>query len=371
MNPPEKKLFKDWFDIDAARRLSEQIQAVHPSFDSAAFEKKATRNLEKLEMNARVAQFSEAMAAYLPADKEVALQILTRSLPPCLPGAENVTDGWLQWPLGKFIADYGLPHFETAMQAMIALTQRFSSEFAVRPFIEQQPDKTLARLLELTTHPSPHVRRWCSEGSRPLLPWGKKLHALVADPNPVAVILEALKDETELYVQKSVANHLNDIAKHHPEWVIQRCQAWQNDAGPGRQWIIRHGLRTLIKQGHPDALALLGYGKLSHLQASLTLQPAEIEIGQSTEMNLTLQNLNKTAQDLLIDYAVTYVRKQAGTGRKVFKWTTTRIAAGENMTLTKKHPMKITSVRALYPGNHRVEILINGKVMCGSAFDLI
>ena len=370
MSTTEKKLFKDWFDAEAADRLGAQILAVYPDFNLPAFKRSAVRNLQALEMNDRVAQFSAALARYLPENKDQALKILTASLPPCLPGEKNVTDGWLQWPLGKFIADYGLPHFETAMTAIVELTQRFSSEFAVRPFIETEQTRTLDRLLSFTTHPSPHVRRWCSEGSRPLLPWGKKLHALVADPSPVWPILEALKDDPSPYVQKSVANHLNDISKNHPALLVKRCQIWQKHATPSRRWIVRHGLRTLIKQGDPDALALLGYDAVRQLQTALDIQPAEIKIGQSVAMSLTLLNQSNRQQDLLIDYAVTYVRKQKGTGRKVFKWTTTQLPAGESIALSKKHPMKLTSVRTLYPGSHKVEILINGQVMCEGAFIL-
>ena len=56
-----------------------------------------------------------------------------------------------------------------------------------------------------------HVRRLASEGCRPRLPWSFKLRELIADPSPVAPILENLRADPSLYVRKSVANHLNDI----------------------------------------------------------------------------------------------------------------------------------------------------------------
>lgn len=370
MNTPEKKRFKDWFDKEAAERLATQIAAVYPAFDRRTFIRQATRNLDALEMNARVAQFSQALAGCLPENKEEALRILTRSLPPILPGTEQITGGWLQWPLGKFIADYGLPHFETAMQAMIELTQRFSSEFAIRPFIEHRQEKTLSRLLALTNHPSPHVRRWCSEGSRPLLPWGKKLQALVEDPAPVWPILEALKDDPEPYVRKSVANHLNDIAKNHPDKVIDRCRRWQKDAGPGRQWIIRHGLRTLLKDGNPEALKLLGFAGTDGLSVKFTLRPKKIVIGESVLLACTLSHTGRIPLNLMIDYAVTYLRQKGKTGRKVFKWTKVMLPPGESLHLEKTHAFRPTSIRALYPGNHRVQIQINGVEMATGSFVL-
>src|SRR5690606_36358956 len=81
--------------------------------------------------------------------------------------------------------------------------------------------------------------------------------ALVADPAPTAPILETLKNDPALYVRKSVANHLNDIAKDHPEAVLDRVEGWDR-AEPHTAWIVKHGLRTLIKKGHPRALALFG-----------------------------------------------------------------------------------------------------------------
>jgi len=370
MSTTEKKLFKDWFDAEAASLLGRQLQTACPALDLETFTKSATQHLETLEMNARVAQFSEAMAATLPENKKQALEILIKSLPEPQKGTEQITDGWLLWPVGKFIADYGPPHFDTAMTAMIELTKRFTSEFAVRPFVEEMPDQTFARLYKLTDDPNPHVRRWCSEGTRPLLPWGKKLHELVADPSPSWRILEALKDDPSLYVQKSVGNHLNDISKNHPKLVIKRCAEWLKDATPQRKWIINRGLRTLIKDGNRGALKLLGYVPPKKLEASLELKPETISIGQLTVLKLELTNHHSRSQNLLIDYAVTYVRKQKRIGRKVFKWKTCEIAKGETVKLQKKHPMKLTTTRTLYPGVHDVEILVNGVSVAKDGFQL-
>ena len=142
------------------------------------------------------------------------------------------------------------------MQAQHALTRRFSAEFSIRPFLVRDQTRTLARLLEWTTDPDPHVRRLCSEGSRPRLPWGMRLTAFVQDPGPVLPILERLKDDPSLYVRRSVANHLGDIAKDHPERVFALCEAWLDGASNERKWLIRHALRHPAGKGHPTALAL-------------------------------------------------------------------------------------------------------------------
>lgn len=357
----EKKAFKDWFDAAAARRLGEQVRRVWPDFPLERFETRATRRLKALEFHGRIHQFADALAECLPSDPAVAMDTLCRSLPPCLPGEEAVTDGWLQWPLGHFIATRGLKEFEVAFHFMTELTQRFSSEFAVRPFVEAYPEKTFAELLKRTRHPSPHVRRWCSEGPRPRLPWGKRLDALMADPSPLWPILEALKDDPSPYVRKSVANCLNDIAKDHPDLLLERMERWSKGAGAERKWIIRHALRTLIKAGNPRALALMGYQADPPVKATITLRPKNIAIGDTVELAARLRNQSTEAQELLIDFVVGFPGKTGAAREKVFKWTTFTLEPGETRELRKTLTLfKPTSIRALYPGKHSIQLQLNG-----------
>jgi len=366
----ERKAFKDYFDRAAGRQLAAQVAGAMPGFDERGFVADAARGLGKLEFAGRVQQFSDALARHLPDDVPRALDVLTRSLPAELPNCDSVTDGWLQWPVGQFIADHGVDYFDESMEAMIELTKRFSSEFAVRPFVERRPRETFARLLELTGHESPHVRRWCSEGTRPRLPWGVKLRDLVADPGPIWPILERLKDDDELYVRRSVANNLNDIAKDHAKPVIERCRRWAKGAGDGRNWIIKQGLRSLIKDGDPGALAVIGFGPPKKLTASLVCKPKKTAIGGGVELLAELSSGGARAQSLLVDYAVHYVRKGGKSSRKVFKWTTVELPGGEGRSIAKKHAMKPTSIRALYPGVHRVELQVNGVAVAETSFRL-
>jgi 3-methyladenine DNA glycosylase AlkC len=365
----ERPAIKDWFDRKAAKALAAQIGSAHAKFDRARFVRLATKDLPRLEFADRVRQFSGALRATLPESVPDALSVLTDSLPELLPGSEDVSDGWLQWPVGQFIADHGLEHYPESMAAMIELTQRFSAEFAVRPFVEAVPDRTFRQLLKLTKHRNVHVRRWCSEGTRPRLPWGRKLRDLVADPGPIWPILERLKDDSELYVRRSVANNLNDIAKDHPDRVVERCQAWLEKRTPNREWLVRHALRSLIKDGHPGALALVGFGPPEKLQTRLRVAPAAIRVGESMTMTAEIVSSARRSQRLAVDYAVHYVRK-SGTSAKVFKWTTAELPAGGRVTLEKRHHMKVTTIRALYPGAHRVELQVNGVRCAKAAFQL-
>jgi 3-methyladenine DNA glycosylase AlkC len=366
----ERKLFKDWFDRAAAQQLAQQVSAVHKGFDDRRFIRLATQKVSDLEFHARIRQFSDAFAETLPDSYPKAVDLLIRSLPPALEGCDQIKDGYLFWPFGQFIADHGLDHFDESMNAMTELTQRFTSEFAVRPFVEKHPTKTFKRLTSLTTHSNPHVRRWCSEGVRTRLPWGKKLHNLIAEPSPVWTILEALKDDPEIYVRRSVANNVNDLAKDHPDAVLARCGTWSKDASPERVWVINRALRSLIKDGHPHALKIIGFGPPKKLSANLETKPKRISIGDSVELCATLSSDFQRRQKLLIDYAVQYVRKGGNTGSKVFKWKQIELPSRGEATLTKKHSMRITTIRALYPGTHKVELQINGERVAETEFEL-
>lgn len=366
----ERKLFKDWFDRDAARQLARKVSSIDKNFDENKFIRLATGKINDLEFHARIRQFSNAFAETLSSAYPQAIDILIRSLPPALEGCDQIKEGYLFWPIGQFIADHGLDHFEDSLYAMTELTQRFTSEFAVRPFLEKHPDKTLENLTALTSHHNPHVRRWCSEGVRTRLPWGKKLHHLIADPAPIWLILEKLKDDPEIYVRRSVANNANDLAKDHPEAVIARCKSWSKNASPERLWVINRSLRSLIKDGHPAALRVVGYNPPKKLTAHLQAKPKRISIGDSVELTANMSSSLSRSQKLLIDYAVHYVRKGGKTGIKVFKWKQIELPASDDATLTKQHSMRITTIRALYPGTHKVELQVNGVRIAETKFEL-
>ena len=370
MSESDRKLFKDWFDEEAAALLAGQV-GQSKQFDREAFLKLALKDLRQLEMQGRVKQFSHALAHALPQDKEIALSILKETLPPAQTNCESITNGWLQWPIGQFIADYGIGHFEAAFATMIELTKRFSSEFAIRPFLESEPEEVFPRLLALTSHPNPHLRRWCSEGVRTRLPWGRKLHLLIADPSPIWPILEALRDDEEKYVQKSIANNLNDLSKDHPGEVVSLCRRWMNDPTPQRRWIVKHALRTLIKEGNPEALAVIGYGEPVDLSVEFLTGVDAIKIGESIDLTVALGSGSGEPQSLIIDFLVHYVRQGGKTSGKVFKWKIIDLAPGERITLTKKHSFRPTSIRALYPGHHRIEIQVNGHRLAESSFELM
>lgn len=366
----DRKAFKDYFDAVAVADLGKQMKSAWKNFPTASFRKAALADLDSLEFSQRVSRIAECLRAALPSNVPQALSILTDSLPPALPNCDSVTDGWLQWPIGQFIADYGTDYFDESMTAMIQLTQVFTSEFAVRPFMIQSPQRTIERLFDLTQHPSPHVRRWCSEGVRPRLPWGSIIKSLVKDPAPILPILDTLHNDEELYVRRSVANNLNDIAKNHPAIVIDRCLHYQQLGSPHSPWVIRHALRTLIKDGHQDALALLGYHPPRRISARLSVSPKTAVVGDTLELTSTLLNASKRSQQLAIDFELTFVRQNQKSSAKVFKWKSVTLSAGEQVEIVKRHSMKATTVRKLYAGEHKIRLMVNGAALAETDFSL-
>ena len=367
----EHKRYKDWFNEEAAQAWARQVSSVYSQFDSELFVRIVTRGLGRLEFKQRVLRFARALRETLPQDIPDAMGVLVECFPEPLPDCDSPNDGWLQWPAGEFIALYGLEHPEDSLEAMEVLTQVFTAEFAVRPFVARYPEQTLAHLLSLVEHPSPHVRRWCSEGLRPRLPWGRVLRHLVEDPGPIFPVLETLKDDPELYVRRSVANNLNDISKDHPELLLDLCRQWLKGASEERRWGIKHALRTLTRQGHPGALALQGFGPVGRsIGVALELSSRTLVMGEEIVLTATLSNSGKKALRLQLDYVLHLVRRRGKMNEKVFKWKSLELGPGEALKLTRNHRLEPNTQRRLYPGTHAVEVQLNGERFGRSEFHL-
>ena len=105
-------------------------------------------------------------------------------------------------------------------------------------------------------------------------------------PPPCQVVW--LVDDPEAYVRTSVANHLNDISKDHPELTVEVAGRWLAGGTEGRTWIVNRGLRTLVKQGHEGALSLLGFGAPRARLEAIGVSPDPAEIGAKVELSATV-----------------------------------------------------------------------------------
>jgi 3-methyladenine DNA glycosylase AlkC len=277
---------------------------------------------------------------------------------------------WALWPVGEFVARRGLETPERALQVLHALTQSFTAEWAIRPFILEHPALTFATLARWVDDPSEHVRRLVSEGSRPRLPWGMQLKPLVADPSPTLPLLEALMDDDSDYVRKSVANHLNDIAKDHPHLVADWLEKHLPGASRQRHALLRHASRSLIKGGDARVLGAFGQGGQFRGEAVLSTSPSRIRLGDAITLDVVLRPAGKKPLSLVVDYAVHHIKANGSASAKVFKGWTFALPPAQTRTLRKTHAIKPITTRRYFSGTHRVELLVNGRVVAEARFEL-
>lgn len=367
----EQLKFKDYYDAKLALLLAEQIEAVYADFDSHNFVEFVRQRVEPLELKARVAMIAEGLQHYLPTNYPTAVQILLGILGDELTEAAGMFDaGYHLMPVAYFVEVYGLEHPAVSLNAIYEITKRFTSEFAIRPYLQRYPEQALAVVRQWAQDPNPHVRRLVSEGTRTRLPWGARLTQFIENPYPVLELLTLLRDDDSAYVRKSVANSLNDLSKDHPELVISTLKEWLQTPTSKRTWVARHGLRTLIKAGHRDALNLLGYGPPHFSTCRLTVTPESIHLGESITLNVELTSEAPFNQPLMIDYVVHFARPNSKTSPKVFKWKSIELAANGALHLEKAHTIKPVTVRRYYSGEHRVDLQINGECVTRTSFIL-
>jgi 3-methyladenine DNA glycosylase AlkC len=353
---------KNSYGPDIPRRIAAMIAQVHPAFPKAAFLRDALAGYEVLELMPRGRHIAQALRTHLPQDVPAALDILLASLDAPRGDAGGSLASFLFMPHTVYVSAYALDHFDAAMRAQHALTQRFTAEFSIRPFIEKYPERTLAQLRTWAGDPSPHVRRLVSEGTRPRLPWAPRLRALQRDPRPALELLELLKDDPELYVRRSVANHLNDIGKDHPALLATIAKRWLKNAGPERAWIVRHALRSAIKRGETGALAVSGFGARAEVAVrKAEIIPARVRIGGKVSIAFDLVNKLSHSQRVLADLCVHYQKSNGKTAPKVFKLKTVELAPKARLHFEKKLSLADLTTRRHFPGRHRVEVLLNGR----------
>jgi hypothetical protein len=194
------------------------------------------------------------------------------------------------------------------------------------------------------------------------------LRAYQKDPAPVLKLLEELKDDPELYVRRSVANNLNDIGKDHPALLVDVARRWWRGASEERRWIVRHALRSLVKRGNASALKLLGFGGKPGVRIARVRLPKRARIGETLRFEVEIASTSKTPQDLMIDYAVHFVKANGKASPKVFKLRKLRLAAGERVGLQGRVSLKVHTTRTPRPGRHALELIANGARLPLGAF---
>jgi 3-methyladenine DNA glycosylase AlkC len=318
---------------------------------------------DSLELMDRGRKIATALKVYLPEDFKSAVGILIASLDsPVEHDENNSIASFIFLPHTIYVTENGLDDFDTSMQAHYQLTQKFTSEFAIRPFIQRYPEKCLALLTVWANDPNQHVRRLVSEGTRSRLPWASRLPEFIQDPTPVIQLLELLKDDPELYVRRSVANNLNDIGKDHPELLASIAKRWLKNASNDRVWLVKHALRSAIKRGEQGALLALGYVNVADVAVvNVLISPIKAKMGTSVQINFELINQATKTAALMVDFSIHFIKANGKANPKVFKLKAIELASKQSHVFSKKVSLKPMSTRTLYEGLHKVEVIINGQ----------
>ncbi|MGN8001688.1 DNA alkylation repair protein [Acidovorax sp. 22279] len=366
MAEPLKHLLND----TVPPRIAAMVRRAWRKFDTTAFLQQVEPGYESLELMARGQRIAHALQAHLPQDVPRALGVLVDSMDPSMgidaAGEPDAGDrpysAFLYLPHSIYIGTHGLQHFEAAMAAQHALTQRFTAEFCIRPYLLHHQGATLARLRDWAQDDNAHVRRLVSEGTRPRLPWAPRLPTFQNNPQLALPLLDALKDDPSSYVRRSVANHLGDIAKDHPGLAVGTARTWLLGAPASREALVRHGLRSLIKRGDAGALDALGVGHAVALNVrAARVVPACARIGDKVRIEAELHNPTPQPQRVLADLKVHYVKAHGGAAPKVFKLRTLDIPPGATVAVGKTLSLQQMTTRTHYPGVHQVELVLNGR----------
>lgn len=343
-------------------QLSNDLKGVYPRLNQEAFYQALVKDLDQLELKARIERVADVCREFLPESYEQSLKILYRF---CA-GKENK---FVYLFLPAYVARFGCDHFSLSLKALRDFTQYSSSEEGIRAYLSKDTARTLRVMIEWTTSSNVHIRRLASEGCRPRLPWAKKIPVLIENPELTWPILEMLKTDSQKYVQKSVANHINDISKDHPDWLLDKIKLWDLKQ-PATAWIVRHGMRTLVKQGNKKALALFGYQQKPLVIISREQWTKKCSLNETFGFSIDLKSTGKKIQTWLIDYRLYFCKKNGKLTQKIFKLKTINIKPDEIISVKAKYEFRDLSTRQHYVGQHGWQLLINGEPLELRYFDV-
>ncbi|MFI2207605.1 DNA alkylation repair protein [Streptomyces sp. NPDC020192] len=343
----------------AAESLLRAVETAAPDADLASL-RAAPRQITPLSLRERADLLRDALLADLPGDY-AALARTVRT------ARDNTADftGWLIWPVTSAIATRAVQEdstaaFDDAMALLADLTGRLTSEFAIRTLLRHDLDRALDIISGWTGSTDAHVRRLASEGTRPYLPWAVRVSDIQARPGATVPILDALYRDESDYVRRSVANHLNDLSRDHPDLVANTARRWLDESDAATERLVRHGLRTLVKRGHPAALDLLGFAPAAVEIDGPHLDHTTVPLGGSVHFTASIRNSGDSEARLAIDYIVHHRKANGGQTGKTFKLTTRALAPGEQIQVAREHSFRPITTRRYYPGAHAISLQING-----------
>ncbi len=352
---------KEYFSHAFVDELACSLLAVESGWDREAFRREALAGWTGLELKQRMRRLSTLLGRHLPGPYPRQLE--------CLLAVEGRFNGLPHLVFPDFVQVHGLEHWEESLGALARFTKGCSSEFAIRPFLEMDLTRGMRHMLAWSAHEDPHLRRLSSEGCRPRLPWAPPLRALRRDPRPALPVLDRLRDDPSDYVRKSVANHLNDICKDHPD--VAKAWAGKHMGESERtDRVIKHGLRTLIKGADPETLPLLGYAPIRDVApVSLDLHRCKVDARHPLRFSARLRRESGEAFGLVrVDAVIQYRKANGSLSPKVFHLVD-RVVGEPFFTVEGRRDFRDLSTRRHHAGEHRMEIRVNGLPVASASFE--
>jgi len=375
--------FKNMFNKQFFDGFTKDLKRVVKNFDDRKFVSQVMDDeWENRELMQRCRHIATTLKKFLPPDYKDAIAKILELLKylkttPLWTSMQNTKDTqWslildYGWILDNFVEQYGLDDYETSIKAIEEITQFASCEFAVRPFIVKYPKEMMKQMLVWSKHEHWAVRRLSSEGCRPRLPWAMALPELKKNPAPILPILENLKNDPHFFVRKSVANNLNDIAKDNPQVVIGLIKKWQGKS-KNLDWIIKHGSRTLLKQGNSEVMGLFGFDAVKNITVKdFKVLTPKVKVGKSLEFSFNLVNKNKEKTKIRLEYGLYYQKANGTLSKKVHKISEKDYAENSVTQITRKQSFKLVTTRVFHLGLHQVSVIVNGKEFEKYNFELI
>ena len=364
-------LLKDLYSIEFYQSFSNYTKEIIPNFDKKEFIYQIfVENWQQKELKERMRHTTMVLHSFLSNDfKNAAQQIKEIIQLIQKQGNSHNHLPYLFFP--DYVENYGLENFKISVEAMEFITPFISCEFAVRPFIKKYDQLMLHKMQKWSLHPNHHVRRLASEGSRPRLPWAMALPELKKNPTPILPILENLKTDDSEYVRRSVANSLNDIAKDNPEIVLSIAKKWRGTSKE-TDGIIKHGARTLLKQGNEEILSLFGLENNHKIIVSnFELDSTKIKVGDYLFFSFLIENQSNKTGNIRLEYAIYFLRQNGQHTKKVFKITEKQLKPNEKITIERKQSFKPITTRKYYLGKQKISIILNGKEKGEEWFELV
>lgn len=375
--------FKNMFNYKFLEKFSNDLSLVVSNFDTEKFIVEIMdHDWPNKEYKQRIKHISSVLYGFLPADYDKAIDKLLLLI-------ERIRDRFADFSviddknfqlltleygsiLDSYVEQYGLNYLDTSIRAIETFTQFTSCEFCVRPFIVKYPQEMMQQMLLWSSHSHWAVRRLASEGCRPRLPWGMAISHLKNNPLPILPILENLKNDPARFVRLSVANNLNDISKDNPEFVISIANKWYGE-NENINWILKHGCRTLLKNGNAQVMALFGFEKAgeSIKIEHFNLLTPKVKVGDFLEFNFNLLNLDKDDRKIRLEYAIYYKKANGQLTKKVHKISEKKYNGLTQSNISRKHSFRLVTTRKFYCGIHQVAIIINGQEFEKNNFELI